>query len=360
MNPMQQDKPASSPVLPSEPQGRFLRACQRLPTDATPVWFMRQAGRYMPEYRAIREKHSLLEIVRRPALAAEVTLQPVERLGVDAAILFADILLPIVPLGFDLEFAKGEGPLIHNPVRQLEDVNRMRLLQPETDLGEVLETIRLVRAELGRRVPLIGFAGAPFTVASYLVEGKASRDYRRTKTLMYAQPQVWHALMERLADALAAYLVAQVRAGAQAVQLFDSWVGALNPQDYLRYALPYSQRVLAAAQACGVPVIHFGTGTATLLEWMQQAGGTVIGLDWRIPLDQGWDRLGEATPVQGNLLREHVREVLRQAAGRPGHIFNLGHGILPETPVEHVRAVVALVHELSGSMRASQAGEQPR
>jgi uroporphyrinogen decarboxylase len=342
------------------PASRFLRACRRISVDATPVWFMRQAGRYLPEYRAIREKFSLLEIVARPELAAEVTLQPVRRLGVDAAILFADILLPVVPMGLELEFAKGEGPLIHNPVRTAEDLARLRPLDPESDLGEVLQAIRLVRAELDKATPLIGFAGAPFTVASYVVEGGASRDQRLTKTLMYSDPQVWRGLMENLAEALSAYLLAQVKAGAQAVQLFDSWVGALSPQDYFRYAQPYSAKVLKAVEASGVPVIHFGTGTASLLELMQQAGGSVIGLDWRVPLDQGWQCLGEGIAVQGNLdpvalfaplpvLRQQVRDVLERAGGRPGHIFNLGHGILPGTPVENVRAVVDLVHEWTAS-----------
>ncbi len=336
---------------------RFLRACRRLPVDATPVWFMRQAGRYMPEYRRIRARHTLLEIVARPELAAEITLQPVHALGVDAAILFADILLPIVPMGLKLEFAQGEGPLIHNPVRTPADVARLRELDAEGDLGHVMEAIRLVRRELqGKNVPLIGFAGAPFTLASYVIEGGASRNYIHTKLLMHAQPETWHALMDKLAQSLTGYLLAQVRAGAQAVQLFDSWVGALSPQDYACYVLPYSQRILRTVQAAGVPVIHFGTGTATLLEHMKQAGGDVIGLDWRVPLDQGRRLLGDEVAVQGNLdpvalfaplpvLRQQVQDVLERAGGQPGHIFNLGHGILQETPVEHVRAVVEMVHD---------------
>jgi len=343
--------------MPLEPASRFLRACYRLPVDATPVWFMRQAGRYMPEYRAIRANLSLLEIVERPQVAAEVTMQPVHALGVDAAILFSDILLPLVPLGLQLEFAKGEGPVIHNPVCTIEDVQRLRVLEPRSDLGHVLETITILRKELGE-IPLIGFAGAPFTVAAYAIEGGASRDFLRTKTLMYGAPKTWHALMDKLAEALAAYLVAQVRAGAQAVQLFDSWVGTLSPQDYARFAQPYSSRVLKAAQTTSVPVIHFGTHTATLLRSMQQAGGTVIGLDWRVPLDEGWSILGPDIGVQGNLdpvalfaplpeLREQVQDILRRAGGRPGHIFNLGHGILQGTPVEHVKAAVEMVHELS-------------
>jgi uroporphyrinogen decarboxylase len=335
---------------------RFLRACHRLPVDSTPVWFMRQAGRYLPEYRAIREKYSLLEIVERPEVAAEVTLQPVRQLGVDAAILFADILLTLVPMGLELEYARGEGPVIHNPIRTQQDVDHLRPVDPHTDLGHILETICILRRELGE-VPLIGFSGAPFTVASYAIEGGASRDYLRTKALMYNAPETWHALMGLLADSLAAYLSAQVEAGAQAVQVFDSWVGALSPQDYQRYVLPYSERVLqAASEETGVPVIHFGTGTATLLNLMKQAGGTVIGLDWRVPLNDGWAVLGDEVAVQGNLdpaalfaplpeLRRQVREVLKRAEGRPGHIFNLGHGILQHTPVENVRAVVDMVHE---------------
>jgi len=343
-----------------EPDYRFLHACHRLAVDVTPVWFMRQAGRYLPEYRAIREKHTLLEIIANPELACEVTLQPVYRLGVDAAILFADILLPVIPMGLNLEFAKGEGPVIRNPVRTAEDIARLRPLQSETDLGQVLDTIRLVRQELNGKTPLIGFAGAPFTVASYIIEGGASRDFRLTKSLMYAEPQAWHALMEKLAAALADYLLAQVRAGAQGVQLFDSWVGVLSPQDYTHYVLPYSQSVLKVVEAAQVPVIHFGTGTTGLLGLMKQAGGTVIGLDWRIPLDQVRAILGDEVAIQGNLdpvalfaplpvLREQVRDVLQRAGGLPGHIFNLGHGILPETPVENVRTVVEMVHEYSNN-----------
>lgn len=342
----------------SLPSSRFLRACARLPVDATPVWFMRQAGRYMPEYRAIRKKYSLLEIVQRPQVAAEVTLQPVQAMDIDAAILFADILLPLVPMGLNLEFVQGEGPLIHNPVRTDEDVARLRNLDAKSDLGHVLETIRLVRRELNGKVPLIGFCGAPFTTASYMIEGGPSRNFIHTKTLMYTAPEVWNRLMDKVAGALESYLLAQVEAGAQAVQMFDSWVGALNPQDYQQYVLPFSRRILSALRATGVPVIHFGTGTANLLESMKGAGGTVIGLDWRIPLDQGWNLLGDDIAVQGNLdpvslfaptavLRQHVQDVLQRAGGRPGHIFNLGHGILQHTPVENVRAVVDMVHEMT-------------
>ncbi|HET7011049.1 MAG TPA: uroporphyrinogen decarboxylase [Anaerolineales bacterium] len=334
---------------------RFLRACRRLPVDRTPVWFMRQAGRYMPEYRAIREKHTLLEICRQPQLAAEVTLQPVRAFGVDAAILFADILLPLIPLGIDLEFARGEGPLIHNPIRAPADVDRLRPVDVERDLGPVLQAIQIVRGELPESNALIGFAGAPFTLASYLLEGGASRDFLRTKRYMLNEGASWHVLMEKLGRVVADYLVAQVRAGAQAVQLFDSWVGTLNPEDYREFVQPHSARILRAVAETGAPAIHFGTGTATLLEAMRDAGGDVIGVDWRIPLDVAWSRLGPSVGIQGNLdpaalfappaeLERRVARILEQAGGRPGHIFNLGHGVLPETPVEAVRAVVEQVH----------------
>ena len=335
---------------------RFLRACRREPVDATPVWFMRQAGRYMPEYRAIREKYSLLEICYQPELAAEVTMQPVHALGVDAAILFADILLPVIPLGLGLEFAKGEGPVIGKPVRTLGDLAAMKPVDAEADLGYVMDAIRILRRELS--IPLIGFCGAPFTVASYIIEGGSSREFLHTKTMMYSAPELWRALMDKLSTVLADYLVAQIRAGAQAVQIFDSWVGALSPQDYEKFVLPYSQRVLEAAKAENVPVIHFGTNTTTLLPLMKRAGGDGIGLDWRIPLDDGWSLLGHDVAVQGNLdptllfaplpeIKKRVQDILRRAEGRPGHIFNLGHGILQHTPVENVKAVVDMVHEFS-------------
>ncbi len=346
-----------------EMKDRFLRACRREPVDATPVWFMRQAGRYMAEYRAIREKHSLLEICQQPELAVEVTLQPVRALGVDAAILFADILLPAIPLGVGLEFAKGEGPLLQHPIRSMDDVRRLRPVEPESDLGYVLDAIRLLRGELGA-TPLIGFCGAPFTLVSYLVEGGSSRDFLKTKTMMYTAPDTWHALMEKISAVLSNYLVAQIRAGAQAVQVFDSWVGALSPQDYVEFVQPYARRVLQAAQAEGVPVIHFGTGTATLLSAMKAAGGTVLGLDWRVPLETGWTLPGPAVGIQGNLdpaalfaplpeLTKRVQAILRAAQGRPGHIFNLGHGILQNTPVDSVKAVVERVHEYSARFSLS-------
>ena len=323
----------------------------------TPVWFMRQAGRYLPEYRALRQKHSLLELCHKPDLAAQVTLQPVERLGVDAAILFADILLPFEPLGLGLTFAAVEGPQITRPIREAAQVLDLPPVDPATDLGYVLEAVRLVVRALPAHVPLIGFAGAPFTLASYAIEGGGTRDFMLTKRFMYAEPRAWHELMRRLAELVGNYLAAQARAGARALQLFDSWVGCLSPADYATYVFPHSQRALQLAAAAGVPVIHFGTDTATFLEDFARAGGDVIGVDWRIPLDVAWERLGaEARPaIQGNLdpvallaprpeLERRVRDILARAAGRPGHIFNLGHGVLPETPVEAAQAVVDWVH----------------
>jgi uroporphyrinogen decarboxylase len=342
--------------MPAEPTSRFLRACRRLPVDATPVWFMRQAGRYLSEYRAIREHHTLLEMCAEPDLATEVTLQPVRRLGVDAAILFADILLPLIPMGIQLEFAAGEGPVIHNPVRSAADVAALCPVEPRESLAHVLQAVRQVRRELDGKVPLIGFAGAPFTLASYLVEGGSSRNYLKTKRLMYAEPETWSQFMQKLAQVIADYLVAQVEAGAQAVQLFDSWAGALTPDDYRQYVLPYSQSIFTALKDSGVPTIHFGTGTASLLSLMKAAGGDVIGVDWQTPLDWAWERLEHRVAVQGNLdpvalfapapeLEKRVTRILGQAGSLPGHIFNLGHGILPETPVDNVKLVVDLVHE---------------
>jgi uroporphyrinogen decarboxylase len=339
--------PADAPVL---------KAARGERAGVTPVWFMRQAGRYLPEYRAIRARHSLLEICGQPELAAEVTLQPVRRFGVDAAIIFADILLPLMPMGFDLTFAAGEGPVIANPVRTERDVERLADVDVQEALGSILAAVRLVRAELPGRVALIGFAGAPFTVASYAIEGGSSRHFVETKRFMYGAPDAWHGLMDRLRRVTATYLAAQVEAGAQMVQVFDSWVGTLNAEDYRRFVLPHQRALFTVLRTLGVPVIHFGLGTGHLLELLREAGGDVIGLDWRTPLDEGWRRVGEDRGIQGNLdpaalfaplpeLQRQVDDVLRRAVGRPGHIFNLGHGILPGTPVEHVRAVVDWVHE---------------
>ena len=332
----------------------FLRACRREPSEVTPIWLMRQAGRYMADYRELRSKVSFLELCKTPELAAEVTVTAAERLGVDAAILFADILLILEPMGLDLEFSKGEGPVIHNPILGGADVDRLRPMADAAPLGFVMEAIRQIEAALPDRVPLIGFAGAPFTLACYAIEGGGSRHYDRAKAFMYRDPGAWDALMTRLVDATALYLDAQAAAGAEALQLFDSWVGILGPGDYRRFVQPHMRRLFEALPA-GVPTIHFGTGTATLLEAQRDAGGSVIGLDWRVELDEAWGRLGPGVAVQGNLdpvlllapreeIRRGARRVLDQAAGRPGHIFNLGHGILPQTPVDEVRALVDFVH----------------
>ena len=343
--------------MPSAETPLLLRAARREPTSVTPVWLMRQAGRYLPEYRALRERHGFLELCRTPEAAAEITLQPVRRFALDAAIVFADILLLVEPLDVGLEFARGEGPVIRRPVRSEAYVARLKAIDVESAVGSVFETVRLVRRALAPSVALIGFAGGPFTVASYLVEGGASRDFLATKRLMYEAPAAWHRLMEILTEATATYLNGQIDAGAQVVQLFDSWVGALAPDDYRAYALPHSRAVVRALRA-GTPVIHFGTGVAALLPLMREAGGDVIGLDWRVDLDHAWAAVGHDVGVQGNLdpaallagpavFRERVKAILARAGGRPGHIFNLGHGVHQSTPVEHVEALVDLVHELS-------------
>jgi uroporphyrinogen decarboxylase len=332
-----------------------MRACRREPVPYTPIWLMRQAGRYMPEYRAVRAKTTFLELCKTPSLAAEVTVTAAERLGVDAAIIFADILLILEPMGVDLEFAHGEGPVIHNPVRQASDVDRLRQLEDVSALEFVNEAIRQTRRALKPDIPLIGFSGAPFTLASYLTEGGGSKNYVHTKRLMYNDRGAWHAMMSLISASLVKYLNSQIDAGAQAVQLFDSWVGALGPDDYREFVLPHTRAVIQNIKP-GVPVLHFGTGTAALLELMREAGGDVIGLDWRVRLDEGWQRVGHDVAVMGNLdpvalfadrevLRVQAQRVLDQADKRPGHIFNLGHGILPETPVENVIALVEMVHE---------------
>lgn len=333
----------------------FLLACRREPAPYTPVWLMRQAGRYMAEYRTVRARYGFLELCKTPAAAAQVTVEAVDRLGVDAAIIFADILLILEPFGLGLEFTPGDGPVLHRPVRSPDDVARLPHNDAAAELAYVYEAVRQARAQL--RVPLIGFAGAPFTLASYAIEGGGSRNYVHTKKLMYTAPDAWNTLMERLGSATANYLNAQIEAGVDAVQIFDSWVGALSPSDYRRFVLPHMQKLIAAVRP-GVPVIHFGTGTCGLLEAMREAGGDVLGLDWRVEFDAGWARIGTDFAVQGNLdpivllgplaeIRAQTKRILAQAGGRPGHIFNLGHGILPETPVDNVRALVELVHELS-------------
>jgi uroporphyrinogen decarboxylase len=337
---------------------RFLRACRREEVDATPVWFMRQAGRYMPEYRALRARHGFLEICSEPELAVEATLQPVRAFDVDAAILFSDILLPLVPMGIDLDFSRDAGPLIRNPVASEADVSALRVIDPREELGSVMAALALAKRELAGRLPLIGFAGAPFTLASYMIEGGSSRSFMKTKRLMYGAPHVWHSLLGKLSRMIADHLVAQAEAGADVVQLFDSWAGCLAPEDYREYALPYSKAILDAVKRRGIPAIHFVLDSAALLPSMREAGGDVIGLDWRMDLAKGWETVGFDRGIQGNLdpaalfaprgaIERRVRSILEKAAGRPGHIFNLGHGILPDTPVDSVRAVVEMVHEYS-------------
>ena len=312
----------------------------------------------MPEYRALRQRYSLLELCARPELAVEVTLQPLNAIEVDAAILFSDLLLPFTPMGLPFDFLKGEGPQIENPIRVASDVDRLRTFEPRESLGHVLETIRLLRVELADRVPLLGFGGAPFTLASYAIEGGPSTSYARTKAFMYSEPVAWHRLCERFAEVMSTYLRAQIEAGAQAIQIFDSWAGALGRSDYREFALPHSKRIFESLADTGVPLIHFGVGTAAILREIAEAGGDVIGLDWRQPLDEGWATVGFDRGVQGNLdptllLGPRARlfvaadDVLRRAGGRPGHIFNLGHGVLPNTPLENVQALARHVHQVS-------------
>ncbi|HEY7217277.1 MAG TPA: uroporphyrinogen decarboxylase [Candidatus Binatia bacterium] len=341
----------------AKPNHPFLAACRREPSSYTPVWLMRQAGRYMEEYRRLRTEYDFLELCKKPDLAAEITITPVERLGVDAAILFADILLILEPMGVGLEYSKGDGPVIHHPVRSGKDVDTLKEFDPATELSFVYDAVKMICKTLRNKVPLIGFAGAPFTLASYLIEGGSSRNFVHTKKLFYSAPEAWKRLMGRLAKVVAEYLNCQIAAGAQAVQLFDSWAGCLAPTDYEQFVLPYTKAVIDAMTP-GIPVINFSTGTAGLLRQIRTAGGDVIGLDWRVNLDEGWAAVGYDVAVQGNLdpvalfasakeIKTRVADVLRRADGRHGHIFNLGHGVLPETPVEHVIAMVDAVHEIS-------------
>jgi uroporphyrinogen decarboxylase len=338
----------------------LVRAARLEPTERTPVWFMRQAGRSLPEYREIRKTRTLFEVCYEPELCAEVTLQPVRRHDVDAAVMFADIVLPLLGMGVGVELVENVGPVIERPVRTRADVDRLVVPEPEESVPFLLEAVSIVRRELRPDQAVVGFCGGPFTVAGYLVEGRPSRDFPTVKRMMYAEPATWHALMEKLADAFSRYVAAKVRAGADAIQLFDSWVGALSPQDYAEFVQPYSARILAAVDA---PTIHFGTGTATLLRAMRDAGGDVIGLDWRIPLDRGWDEVGEDRGVQGNLdptrllgpweaVETAALDVLAHAAGRPGHIFNLGHGVLPQTDPDVLGRLRALVHEQTARVPA--------
>lgn len=348
----------------SAPDSIFVKACKGQLTPVTPAWFMRQAGRYMAEYRAIRKHHSLVEICKTPSLAAQVTVEAAEILKVDAAIIFADLLLPLEVMGLPFRFEAGEGPVIERPVRTSSDVFALRT-DRASDLGYVAESIRLVTNHFGDKLPCIGFCGAPFTLASYMIEGGGSRHYVNTKKLMYNHPQAWDELMEKLVTVLAEYTAEQVRGGADVVQVFDSWVGCLSVDDYRRYALPRTAQLVRKLKQTGVPVIYFGTDSSTLLRSMQETGADVIGLDWRIPLDEGWEALGNRGAVQGNLdpvtlfakqeeIRSRVADILRRAGGRPGHIFNLGHGILPETPVDNVKALLEMVHELSAKQIAQE------
>jgi uroporphyrinogen decarboxylase len=352
-------RPAAAETELSSP---FLRACRGLPAERTPVWLLRQAGRYLPEYRALRERHSLLELIRTPELAAEVTLMPVNAFGVDAAIVFSDILPPLVGMGLDLDFVKGDGPRIGRPIASTRDVDLLGTPPAEETMAATLEAIRLVRAELEpRNVPVIGFAGAPFTLASYAIEGGASKDFARTKAFMLSEPAAWKRLLTKLGTVQADYLLAQARAGAQALQVFDSWAGrALGREDYLRYVAPHNRALYAAVERTGVPVINFSLGVGAYLEEAAACGGDVVGLDWQLPLDEAWRRVGLERPVQGNLdpaallapwreLRARIDDVLDRAGGRPGHVFNLGHGVVPKTPVDNVRRLVERVRERAGS-----------
>lgn len=335
----------------------FLMACRRQPTQYTPIWLMRQAGRYMKEYRAIRKKFSFLEMCKNSDLAAEVTLLPVQKLRVDAAIIFADILLPLEPMGVELEFSKHEGPVIHHPIREIKQIDALRIIAPEEDLPFLMKAIRIVRQELEGKIPLIGFSGAPFTIASYIIEGGHSKNYTLTKGLMYQNRMAWDRLMEKISQVLIRYLNTQIRSGVQALQLFDSWVGCLSPSDYEDYVLPYSKKVIDGVEK-SVPLIHFATSSSTLLERMKQAGGDVIGVDWRVDLGEARARLGYDVAIQGNLdpvillgppdlIKKEAKRILDSVEGRPGHIFNLGHGILPNTPPDHVATLVEFVHQFS-------------
>ena len=335
----------------------FLKACRRERAPYTPIWLMRQAGRYLKEYRALRKKYSFLEMCKNPELAARVTLQPIEKFKLDAAIIFSDILIPLEPMGVEFEFAKGEGPVFHHPLREKKDVERLRVFDPEEENSFLMKAIRIVRKELEGRVPLIGFCGAPFTLASYIIEGGHSKNYVLTKGLMYRDRPSWDALMEKISEVLIRYLKAQIRSGVQAIQVFDSWVGCLSPSDYEEYVLPYSRKVMDGVGK-KVPLIHFATSNSTLLELMKRAGGDVIGVDWRVDIDEAWTRLGHDVAIQGNLdpvvllgpvdlIEKNVGKILERVGDRPGHIFNLGHGLLPNTPPDHVAALIEAVHRYS-------------
>ncbi len=348
----------------SAPESRFVKACKALPVDRTPVWFMRQAGRYMAEYRAVRKQYSLIEICKKPEIAAEVTVTAAEALGVDAAIIFADLLLPLEVMGLPFHFSAGEGPVIEKPVRDQADIAKLRI-DRAADLGYVSDAVRLVCKHFGSSLPVIGFCGAPFTLASYMIEGGGSRNYVFTKQMMYSSPRAWDELMSKLVSVVSEYAAEQVRAGADTIQIFDSWVGCLSVEDYRRYVLPRTTALVKKLQKTGVPIIYFGTDSSTLLPSMRETGAEVIGLDWRIPLDDGWRALGSQAAVQGNLdpvllfadwkeIKLRAQDILMRAGGRPGHIFNLGHGILPETPVENVKNLAKFVQEHSTKAAVSR------
>jgi len=342
-------------VMPQTGAVRFLDACHHRQPDATPVWFMRQAGRCLAEYRELRKRYDILTMAKTPELCAQVTLMPVKEFGVDAAVLYADIMLPLEGMGVSLEIQPDIGPIIHNPIRNMQDVKALRIVDAEEATPFVMQAIRLVRRELEGKQAVIGFSGAPFTLACYLIEGRPSRDYALAKSLMYGQPDIWHALMHKLTEVMSRYLLAQVSAGANAVQLFDSWVGALSPSVYRQFVQPYSQRIFETIKQTGTPAIHFGTGTASILELMAEAGGDIISIDWRMDLDTAWERIGYDRGIQGNLdptllltpwnvIEKGMQDVLQRAANRPGHIFNLGHGVLADTPPDMLRRLVDAVH----------------
>ena len=347
---------------------RFLRACLRKPTDRPPVWFLRQAGRYMAEYREVRKHHTLVEICKRPELAAEVTITAAEKLGVDAAIIFADLLLPLEPMGLDFEFVAGDGPVVHQPIRSVEAIDALRT-DRAGQLEYVAQAIQKVASHFGDAMGMIGFIGAPYTLASYMIEGGSSRSYIHTKQLMYSDPAAWQRLLDKLVSVLTVYAKQQVDAGADVIQIFDSWAGSLSVEDYRDYVLPTTTHLVRAVQAMGVPVIYFGVDTASLLPSMRETGADVLGLDWRTPLDAAWHGLNYSCAVQGNLdpitlfapepiLEQRVKQVLATAAGRAGHIFNLGHGIVPGTPVEHVQAVVKMVKRHAAQYAVEQLGQR--
>lgn len=345
-------------MIQSTGVARFLAACRHEQPDATPIWFMRQAGRCLAQYRELRKRYDILTMAKTPELCAQVTLMPVEQFGVDGAVLYADIMLPLEKMGISLEIEPDIGPIIHNPVRSMRDVDALRVLDAEESTPFVMDAIRLVRRELEGKQAVIGFSGAPFTLACYMIEGRPSRDYGLAKSLMYGQPEVWDALMEKLSEVVTRYLLAQIRAGVDVVQLFDSWVGALGPSAYARYVQPYTRRIFEAVRQTGTPAIHFGTGTASLLELMAEAGGDIISVDWRVELDDAWTRIGFERGIQGNLdptlllapwdvIEQGMLDVLRRANQRPGHIFNLGHGVLAQTEPDMLRRLVDAVHQVT-------------